>query len=215
MSFQPNPLQTLILWRLLMSEGQAYLADIRPKLKQHDRKALLEAGFIEEKWCRNLRNSRAIYVYLTDKAWAWIGDHMDATFSHQSPAAGPIFQSFLAKLQPILKSRRITLAEILGSTKEALPSKNLEQRLREAYFHLSGGAGNVRIRLAQLRQKLEDIPRHELDELLLKLQREEKLVLSPLDDTQEISPADQQAALNVAGFKRHIIYMQNRTNGPT
>lgn len=208
MSFQPNPLQTLILWRLLISEGQAYLADIRPKLKRHDRKALIEAGFMEEKWCCNPRNSRAIYVYLTDKAWAWIGDHMDATLPHQSPAAGPIFQSFLTKLQPVLKSHRITLAEILGSAKETFPNKNLEQRLREAYFHLSGGAGSIRIRLAQLRQKLEDIPRHELDKLLLKLQREEKLVLSPLDDAREISLADQQAALNVAGFKRHIIYIR-------
>jgi hypothetical protein len=208
MNFQLSPLQALILWRLLISEGQAYLADIRPKLKQRDRKALLQAGFIEEKWRRSPQGGRALCVYLTDKAWAWIGDHMDATLSHQSPAAGPIFQSFLTKLQPILKNRHITLAEILGSTKESFPSKNPEQRLREAYFHLSGGEGNIRIRLAQLRQILKDIPPPELNELLLKLQREEKLVLSPLDNSREISLDDQKAALSVAGFKRHIVYMQ-------
>src|SRR5699024_4641154 len=215
MSFQPNPLQTLILWRLLMSEGQAYLADIRPKLKRRDRKALLEAGFIEEKWRRRPRGNRAIYIYLTDRAWTWAGDHMGTALSHQSPAAGPIFQSFLAKLGPVLKNRQITLAEILGSAQESFPSKDPEQRLREVCLRFSNGQGNVRIRLAQLREALEDIPRPELDKLLLKLQREGKLVLSPLDDAREISLADEQAAASVAGFKRHIIYLKRENNGST
>lgn len=208
MNFQPSPLQALILWRLLTSEGQAYLADIRPKPKRRDRKALLEAGFIEEEWRRKPRGGRAIYVQLTDKAWAWAGDHMDAKLSHQSPAAGPIFQAFLTRLQPILKRRQITLAEIFSSTQQALPREDPEQQLQEAYFHLSGGQGNVRVRLAQLRQRLGTIPRSTLDGVLLKLQQEGKLVLSPLDDSREISAADQEAALSVAGFKRHIVYMQ-------
>lgn len=208
MSFQPSPLQALILWRLLTSKGQAYLADIRPKPKRRDRKTLLEAGFIEEEWRRKPKGGRAIYVQLTDKAWAWAGNHMDARLSHQSPAAGPILQAVLTQLQPVLKNRRITLAEIFGAPKESPPGADPEQQLQEAYFHLSGGQGNVRVRLAQLRQKLDTIPRSKLDQLLLKLQREEKLVLSPLDDSREISPADQEAALSVAGFKRHIVYMQ-------
>jgi hypothetical protein len=170
----------------------------------------MQAGFIEGTWRRNSRGNRAMYVHLTDKAWAWIGDHMDATLSYQSPAAGPILQSFLAKLQPVLKSRHIALAEILGSTTKPSPSEDPEQRLREAYFYLSGGEGNVRVHLAQLRQELRDIPPPKLNELLLKLQREEKLILSPLDNSREISPDDQKAALSVAGFKRHIVYMRKQ-----
>ncbi|ADJ29557.1 hypothetical protein [Nitrosococcus watsonii] len=208
MNFQPSPLQALILWRLLTSEGQAYLADIRPKPKRRDRKALLEAKFIEEQWRRKPQGSRAIHVQLTDRAWAWAGEHMDARISHRSPAAGPILQSLLARLQPVLKSRHITLAEIFSSAQLAPPGENLEQQLRQAYFHLSGRQGNSRVRLAQLRRQLEAIPRSRLDELLLTLQREGKLILSPLDDSREISPDDQKAALSVAGFKRHLVYMQ-------
>ncbi|ABA59161.1 hypothetical protein [Nitrosococcus oceani] len=208
MNFQPSPLQALILWRLLTSEGRAYLTDIRPKPKRRDREALLEAKFIEEQWRRKPQGSRAIYVQLTDRAWAWAGEHMDAKLSHRSPAAGPILQSFLARLQPILQSRHITLAEIFSSTQAPPPSEDSEQQLREAYFHLSGGERNIRVRLAQLRQQLGAIPRPRLDELLLKLQREGKLVLSPLDDSREILPEDQKAALSVAGFKRHLVYMQ-------
>jgi hypothetical protein len=64
------------------------------------------------------------------------------------------------------------------------------------------------VRLAQLRQRLAAIPRPRLDALLLQLQTEGKLVLYPLDNPQEISPEDRQAALEVAGFERHIVYLQ-------
>jgi DNA-binding PadR family transcriptional regulator len=207
MSFQPSPLQTLILWRLLTNGGQAYQGEIRPELKKRDRDALEQAGFIEHDRRRNSKGRQAIYIQLTDKAWAWAGEHMHAELSSGSKAASPIFQAFLTKLQPVLQQHQIPLAEIFSPT-EIAHSQEPEQQLREAYFALSEGKPNVRVRLAQLRQRLTTLPRSRLDTLLLQLQTEGKLVLYPLDDPQEISPEDREAALDVAGFERHIVYLQ-------
>jgi hypothetical protein len=60
-----------------------------------------------------------------------------------------------------------------------------------------------------LRTALEEIERSILDKALLDLQNQGSLVLMHMDDPQERTPADEEAALTIVGQKRHIIYMSS------
>jgi hypothetical protein len=207
MSINLSPTQVLFIWRLLVTGEEPAIKDIKPKLTAPQRNQLKLEGLIEEVIRKGKIGRSRKHVLLTDKAWAWATDHMDATVS-RSKLAGAVLQEFLTRLKPCLDKHNISLAEILSPPKQPSSQPDLESRVHEAYFRLSGGKANVRVRLAQLRQALPDVGRDTLDGLLLKLQRAEKLVLYPLDNPREIAPEDVQAAITFAGFSNHIVYMR-------
>ena len=79
--------------------------------------------------------------------------------------------------------------------------------MKRAYLDASGGRWDVRVRMADMRKKLVDIPPKSLDAILRKMQLDQKLVLYPLDEPSEISPEDDAAAVAAGGRKNHILYM--------
>ena len=90
-------------------------------------------------------------------------------------------------------------------------SDDLKKRLYNACFQITGdGVYGARIRLADLRSRLADVPRPELDNALRDLERTEAASIMPLDDPREILPVDEEAALaNSQGKYRHILYLSN------
>ena len=94
-----------------------------------------------------------------------------------------------------------------GSAAFGDPKERLEQRVKRAYLDASGGRWDVRVRMADIRKKLVDIPPTSLDAILRKMQLDQKLVLYPLDEPSEISPEDDAAAVVAGGRKNHILYM--------
>ena len=83
----------------------------------------------------------------------------------------------------------------------------LADRIANACMKLSRGRANVRVRLAELRQKLAEVSRHDLDQMLLSMSRANRLSLYRLDNPQEIQPEDDAAAVYTAsGEPRHIVY---------
>lgn len=83
---------------------------------------------------------------------------------------------------------------------------SLEESIRKACLELGKGRRNVRVRLADLR-RVVPADRLMLDQKLLEMELHGELTLYPLDDPQEIGPADQEAVLfTPAGSQRHIVY---------
>ena len=89
-------------------------------------------------------------------------------------------------------------------------SDDLAARIKAAYTAVTGGRSNVRVRLSVLHDYLEDIPLDLLKTKLIDLQREGrfKMVLWSLDDPRDIGPEDERAAVEIAGIRRHIVYME-------
>lgn len=73
----------------------------------------------------------------------------------------------------------------------------VEDDVIERYLGTSGGKTEQRVRLSDLRSKLGRYTREEQDAVLLRMQREGKLVLMPLDDPMDVTPADIDAALHL------------------
>lgn len=213
--FNPSELQVLFLWRLFFLPGHGgWGNEIKPALKSADRKELEAVGLLRSE---KKGATHRLYVSLTDQAWDWAVSHLNAPVSKRSPAAGYVVQDLLSCLARQLGAGRLSLAEFSGgltergsasSAPEEQPSRQLAVEIRRAYGECSGGRTNVRVRLADLRKRLGGIDRAALDEQLLQMQQLRELVLYPLDDGLDIQKRDVDAALQLAGSPRHILYME-------
>lgn len=206
MSFQPTPKQALVMWSLLITGDEPAVSKVRPELKPAERKPLIDFGLIEL-----VKRGRSTHIVLTDKAWDWASEHFDEELS-KSTFAVPVLQALLKKLGSYLKHHKIPLVEFLvhesNSKSAVVVPTALEAKIREAYLKASGGKYNVRVRLSQLRQLVDDVPQAEVDKVLIQMGLAGKITLMHLDDPQEIRPEDEQAAVNIGGQKNHIVYMR-------
>lgn len=205
-----TPLQTLILWAILVQGGKALQKDIKPELKKASREEMIKAGLLDA----NKVKRGAIELELTDKGWAWLSGNMKAPLSAGSTASGPILQAVLARLDVFLDQNNVSLADFItgGATPSAPIAEgeaggDIRQRIRDAYFRLTAGASKKPVRLHAIRSALPDIERSRLDAALLAMQSEEDLALMALAFAAEIGADDVAAALTVGGNARHVIYL--------
>jgi len=213
MNFAPSPTQALVLWRLLFTGEQPPQSRLRPALSHKDRRALVAAGLLEAE-----RRGRVTHLVPSDQAWDWALAHLDAPLP-RSVHAGPVLQCVLAKLQTLMRAYDIPLAEVVGGARPgAAPrrrphatgpaaSAELIPLVRVACLRLSGGRTNARVRLTALRAALLHVGRTALDDALLAMERGGDVVLMTLDNPAERKPADERAALHVAGETRHLVYL--------
>jgi len=112
----------------------------------------------------------------------------------------------------------VALSEILrpqspreyGSQDVVGPSEydKLQSRIRQAYLAVTSDRINTRARLCDVRERLSDVDRTALDEVLKKMQREQQISLYPLDNKAEIADADRKAAIYFSGEPRHILWIE-------
>ena len=89
------------------------------------------------------------------------------------------------------------------------PKTSVDEDIRSAYLDLSGGNYARRVRIADIANKLQNIPLDQLHKDLLRMQGERKLALYTLDDPMQITERDRSAAIDIGENKRHIVYMEN------
>jgi hypothetical protein len=225
MTQEPSPKQTLLLWVLLFTGEEPAISLAKPELTKAERDQMATAGLV-----RLEKRGRKTHYVLADKAWDWAAGHLDAAFSIRSPATAPALAGLLRRLKAYLEIRELALVDVLrprpakpvpiprpaadpaapahvkGAGAAAGPV--LEEAVVRAYLQASGSAWNVWVRLAEIRRRLPDVPRQDLDRELLRLERTKRGVLYRIDDPQDIRPEDAAGALDVAGFKRHIFLMR-------
>ena len=69
-------------------------------------------------------------------------------------------------------------------------------------------AGDPPLTLRDLRARLSDVARDDMDRALLALQREKKLVLYREDNSAALRSEDHQAALLVGNQPRHLVLLE-------
>jgi hypothetical protein len=205
MSFQPDPLQVLFLWRLLASDGEAWWKEVKPQPPKAKRDELERADLIDVERRRSPKGGTGFQISLTDKAWAWAADNLDAEVSRRSTAAGPVLQDLLTKLKGYLEKTGVPLVEVLGPTK---PPPDFESRLRSVCLAISGGRTNTRVRLADIRAALSDVPRGDLDKAVLAMGDRGVLALYPIENPRELTYRDREAAIMVGGEASHLVYLE-------
>lgn len=169
-----------------------------------ERDQLVSEGLIElTSLPRPNKGSRA---EITEKGWAWAQQNLDAEISRSNLAAEAL-EAVLGYLKRFLEMRELALSEIIQPAPLEPCPMTLDSRIRETYFRLSGGRSGVRVRLSDIRKTMSDVHRSELDSALLGMQNSGKLSLYVIDDPKDVRPEDEEAALDIAGFKKHVLYL--------
>jgi hypothetical protein len=208
--------QTLILWALLVKDnGAAFQSELKPEPNKADRESLEKAGLIT---CEKRGRYRRNWLEVSEKGWAWAAEHLNHDLPTGSPAGSFILQAWLTRLKAYMRARNVALSEILrpqspreyGSQEVVGPSEydKLQSRIRQAYLAVTSDRINTRARLCDVRERLSDVDRTVLDEVLKKMQREQQISLYPLDNKAEITDADRKAAIYFSGEPRHILWIE-------
>jgi hypothetical protein len=222
MTFQPNPRQALLLWRMITGETpeerEPMLSKAKPDLSSAEKQALIKAGFIESEQREGKARRAANFLVLTDRAWAWAGSCSDHTLARSQESTAAL-QALLHRLIPFLKRRGFALAELFAESspdeEETLPAAtppaeaSLDARILAVAEVLIGGRRAVPIRLTALRAELKDVPRDALDRALRRLHDRRRIVLSRDDNTAQVTELDRVAALTMGDAARHLFYLED------
>ena len=199
-------MRTLMLWALLTKPGGAGLQkDIRPEMKKADRDALVSEGLIA-----SVANSRPIMLEVTDKGWAWAGDHLDAELPKRSVYGAAILQAWLKQLKTFMAAKGFVLADLLATPATPGPRDDypaLRERIRQSYLDATGGGLNQRVFLDALRARLRDVDGAVLDDALRKMHLEDGAHLSGTDNPPEITPAIRDASVDFKGERMFVLWI--------
>ena len=97
MKSQLEPLERLLLWKMIFLGYEPALSKTKPKLVSDARRRLLDMGLIEIE-----KRGRSSHLVLTDNAWLWASENLEAEISTRSYESGPILQTVLARLKVFL-----------------------------------------------------------------------------------------------------------------
>ena len=206
-----SPLLVLLMWNLLFTGDEPMVSKAKPGVDKKKLAPLLDAGLVVLE-----KRGRASHIVLTDRAWQWAEENLDAQFS-ASLNVTIALRGLLPKLKHYLNQTGTPLAELLGAVEaaeEARPEfpapepNSIDDAIRDAYLALSGGQWETRVRLAPLREQLATFPMEAQDQALLRMQAGGRLVLYRLDDPQDTFEADRAAALYIGSDPRHLVYMK-------
>jgi hypothetical protein len=225
MNYQPTTAEHRLLWRLVANSGEGFNDVVEADKGPRD--SLQRARLIEvEKRTKQSgkRKVQAMYLRLTDAGWAWCNQDMSW---HKPRGKAEQFLNTLLQRLKVLFERQVaasSLADFINNsapatiTPTATPTEGavapgtpsdtkLDGRIRAACLELGGGREAVRIRIADLRKRLADVPSDLLSEELRELSRRRELTLYPLDDPRQITPEDEAAAIHSStGVPQHILY---------
>jgi hypothetical protein len=220
MSFRPDSLQQLLLWRLAVNDdGGIFLKDVEStSITPPKRQGLVREGLMLEEKRKHPRTGRpASFLLLTEGGWGWCQNNLDTDIKSRSLLSTPILHRLLTILKRYFENQphaasfgqliQQARARQAAGGQEAVPPPDLEQAIARACLEIANGREGVRVRLADLRPRLGTVPRETLDQKLLEMEQHGKLSLYRLDNPQEISAEDRAAVLHTAaGSERHLVY---------
>ncbi|APW61679.1 hypothetical protein [Paludisphaera borealis] len=215
MQHEIKPLELLFLWRLAAAGGGDWLKDVKPDPGAPARKRLEASGLIAQvKQKPPGGRAQALHVSLADEGWAWLGGHLDADLNTKSTAGADVLRLLLARLKTFLDRKNLSLGDFMAPGESAAGPPAIDDPkacVTTAYYALSDGRANARVRLADLRRELAAIPRPVLDGALLDLATSGEASLYRLDNPAEIRAEDRDAVLRTpSGEERHIVYLGGR-----
>mgnify|MGYP001551716920 CR=1 FL=1 len=193
----------------------------RTKLRLADWRAVEKQNLVE---LNEPVKRKGTFVRLSDGGWLWAREHLTDEIGPRTrrkgkPAIVPqhtvLLENLLAQVARFLSERDVPLTEFVTASAASASSQRvvdaprpaaLTERVRKVALEL-GGVGQ-RVLLRDLRPRFADVDRAEFDRALLELQKAERAVLYRLDNTLELTPEDERAALLVAGNPRHVVYLE-------
>jgi hypothetical protein len=151
-------------------------------------------------WKKGLRG--AIFHELTDQGWVRGREELTLAPPEGVGAAWHLLYGAFRHLNGLMIKNGYQLSDVFAG--EDPGAASVEERIRQAYAGLAADPGDL-VSLARLRDELPDIPRKNLDEALLDLDRRRAIQLEPDPHRIALSDRAKAAAIPLGGEDKHLI----------
>lgn len=197
---------------LLMAEAREIsnpeLAErYKRKLDGKERVRLNDLKLVES-W----KEGRAYVHVLTEAGWARCGEVIRA--GSPPPGAPPAHRTLfgvLANLPRGLDRHGLSLADLFARDADVAPAQEtgtpgqpIEERVRAAYQQLVKAPADW-VSLTQLRSLVGDVPKTEMDAVLVRMNRMPDVTFVPESNQKTLTRADRAAAVTIGDQDKHLI----------
>jgi hypothetical protein len=154
----------------------------------------------DRKLVESVKLGRAFAHELTDKGWRWCKEELAAAPGERAGSLERAHYLVFGVFARYLDAAGLSLADIVDANDTAV-------RIEGGYRSLAAGAGEF-VRLRELRLRLPDISRADLDSALVALFTTQRINLIPQENQQALTDADRESALRVGGENKHLISIE-------
>jgi len=154
------------------------------------------------------RRSGRVYLHvLTDAGWARLAEDLRAgTIPAQTGSSGAIARALLGWLPRYMRRTDQRLADVFEPDDDAGGPADLESRIRAAYAELAP-RGDAWVSLTRLRPLLGDVPKAEVDTVLVRMERLSDVDLVPESNQKTLTPQDREAAVVIGNQDKHLLWI--------
>ena len=154
----------------------------------------------DRKLVESVKLGRAFAHELTDKGWRWCKEELAAAPRERASTLERAHHLVFGLFARYLDGAGLSLADIVDANDTAT-------RIEGGYRSLAAGAGEF-VRLRELRLRLPDISRADLDSALVALFTTQRINLIPQENQQALTDADRESALRIGGENKHLISIE-------
>jgi hypothetical protein len=154
----------------------------------------------DRKLVESVKLGRAFAHELTDKGWRWCKQELAAAPGERASSLERAHHLVFGVFARYLDAAGLSLADIVEANDTAV-------RIESGYRSLAAGAGEF-VRLRELRLRLPDIARADLDSALVALFTTQRINLIPQENQQALTDADRESALRIGGENKHLISIE-------
>jgi hypothetical protein len=150
------------------------------------------------------------YVHkLTGDGRRWCHDELTADPGARATNMERALYAILGGLNRYLDRSGQELAEVFSPHEQVrvtAPGTVLDSQVQAVYDELAGGPGEF-VKLHELRLKLPDIPREDLDSALDRMYQDQRINLVAQANQEALTSSDRESALLIGGSRKHLISM--------
>ncbi|WP_199438810.1 hypothetical protein [Umezawaea beigongshangensis] len=174
-----------------------------------DRTRLNDLGLVTS------RKAGRVFVHeLTDRGWSRCREELSAELPDRAGSFGAALYSFLGTIDRFLEAKRLDLADLCVPNSRPVPESDedgttadrsdLETRVRAVYEDLAGAPRDW-VSLAELRPRLGEVPRSEVDDVLRRMDGAPDVTIAPEANQRVLTTADHDAAVHIGGEANHLL----------
>lgn len=213
--FKATSVEAAVLFTLMAEARELSNVELKGRgleLKAPNRKKLNERKLIESR-----QENRRFHHVLTDDGWAWCNDQLGAAPPPIARPLGVALYAVLAGLGRHFARENLRLSDVFlpyteeaserdAPAQQAPPSAvpTVEQRIRDAYGALAPAPKDW-VSLTDLRAKLADLPRAEVDAALRRMVRASDVSIVPESNQKTLTAADRTAAVTIGDQAKHLL----------
>jgi hypothetical protein len=163
----------------------------------------------DRKLVESEKQGRAFAHELSDSGWRWCEDELAADPPQRGSSAERAHYLIFGMFARYLSASGLRLADIATvrqQPRDAGPG-DVATRVEDGYRALAPADGAF-VKLRELRVRLADIARPDLDAVLGALFASQRINLIPQSNQQALTDADRESALRIGGESKHLISIE-------